>query len=255
MFLILLLCFGASASAQLSPSQLANASLAPPPGAAAPLALRFKSTDGEVGTLKEALAVRPSVLVFVDYTCQTVCGPALAIASGALAESGLPPENFHLVVVGLDEKDSAKDALELAERTLNPRVRSATTLLLGTEGSAGRLAEALGYQYSYDAAADQFAHPAGAIVLTPDGHVSRVLASLALNPQDLRLALVEAGAGRIGSFGDRLRLLCYGFDAAHGVYSLSVMRLLQLLGLLTIVSLIALILLSRRGRKAVEGAR
>ena len=52
--------------------------------------------------------------------------------------------------------------------------------------------------------------------LTPEGHVSRVLNGLALDPDTVRLALVEAGQGRIGSLVDRLHVLCYGLDPLTG---------------------------------------
>ena len=112
-----------------------------------------------------------------------------------------------------------------------------------------QLTEALGFHYRYDAAVDQFAHPAGALVMTADGRVSRTLSSLALNPKDLRLALVEAGAGRIGTFRDRLALLCYGFDAAHGVYAPAIARMLKLFAALTIIGVLGLIAVLERRRR------
>lgn len=241
--LCVLLLLPCGARAELSSSELAKVSLAAPDTAATPPALSFQSTEGYVMTLKEAIDHRPSLLLFVDYTCRTICGPALAIASEALAETGLnPTRDFRLLVVGLDEKDSVEDARAFSEQLLNPALRSATAILRGNGETIERLTEAVGYRYSYDAAADQFAHPAGAIVLTPEGRVARVLSSLALNPTDLRLALVEAGQGRTGSVGDRLTLLCYGFDAVHGVYSVAITRLLQLLVLVTVLALLAFII-------------
>jgi protein SCO1/2 len=115
------------------------------------------------------------------------------------------------------------------------------------------LTDALGYHYRYDAAADQFAHPAGALVLTSDGRVSRSLASLALNPTDLRLALVEAGGGRIGTFTDRLSLLCYGFDAAHGVYTPAIARMLKVLAGLTVIGVLGSIAILEKRRRTTEG--
>jgi protein SCO1/2 len=254
--LTFLLVLAGGARAELSSPELAKVSLAPPSNAAVPLGLSFQSTARGELTLREVIEHRPSLLLFVDYTCRTVCGPALAIASGALADTGLnPARDFRLVVVGLDEKDSEQDALAMSEHLLDPALRSATAVLRGSHETILRLTGALGYQYSYDPAADQFAHPAGAIVLTPEGRVSKVLSSLALNSTDLRLALVEAGEGRIGSLGDRLTLLCYGFDAVHGVYSLAATRLLQLLTVLTIFGLLGLIIRAHRARNAAGDAR
>lgn len=251
LLVLALLCLGSGARAGLTPNELAIVSLSPPANAAVPLELSFERIEGGTATLSQALDHRSSVLLFVDYTCRTICGPALSIAANALADTGLDPSrDFRLVVVGLDEKDSAEDALAMSAELLSPKFRSATELLRGDRGSIARLAEALGYRFAYDAATDQFAHPAGVVVLTADGCVSRVLSSLALNSTDLRLAIVEAGAGRVGSLGDQLRLLCYGFDAVHGVYSLAVTRGLQLFGLLTIFALVALLVHASRRRMA-----
>ena len=90
--------------------------------------------------------------------------------------------------------------------------------------------QALGYRYAYDAEHDQFVHPGAAYVLRADGRVARVLTGIGLSGGDMRLALVEAGEGRIGTLGDQVRLLCSGFDPAHGTYNLMVSRMLAVAG-------------------------
>jgi protein SCO1/2 len=100
-----------------------------------------------------------------------------------------------------------------------------------------RLTAALGYRYAYDREHDQFVHPGAAYVLAADGRVARVLTGLGLSGSDIRLALVEASQGRIGTLGDRVRLLCSGFDPTHGVYNVMVSRLLAATGLATVLTL------------------
>jgi protein SCO1/2 len=247
-----LLVLATGAQGALTRRELDGVSLAPPAGAAAPLALKFRDIDDRRVTLREAIGGRPSLLLFVDYTCRTICGPALAIASGALAQTGLDPSKFRLLAVGLDPKDSAEDARVMARQIGDPAVENVTTLLRGDAVVVHQLTDALGYRYRYDAAADQFAHPAGALVMTADGRVSRSLSSLALNARDLRLALVEAGAGHIGTFADRLTLLCYGFDAAHGVYAPVIAGMLKLLAALTVIGVLGLIAVLERRRRMIR---
>jgi protein SCO1/2 len=242
-----------SARAELTRSELDGVSLAPPAGATAPLSLTFRDIDNKRVTLREVIGGRPSLLLFVDYTCRTICGPALAIASAALAQTSLNPATYRLVVIGLDPKDSAEDARAMARQIGDPALEVVTTLLRGDAGAVHRLTGALGYRYRYDADADQFAHPAGALVLTSDGRVSRSLSSLALNPTDLRLALVEAGGGRIGTFTDRLTLLCYGFDAAHGVYTPAIARTLKFLAGIAVVGVFGSIAVLERRRRMSKG--
>ncbi len=66
---------------------------------------------------------------------------------------------------------------------------------------------------------DQFAHPAAAYVLTADGMIARVLSGLALDGATCAWRWSTAGQGKVGTFGDQVRLLCYGFDPALGIYT------------------------------------
>jgi protein SCO1/2 len=133
---------------------------------------------------------------------------------------------------------------------------AAAAVLRADPASLDVLTAALGYHAVYDSEHDQFAHPSAALALAPDGRIVRVLSSLALDPQDLRLALTEAGEGRIGGVGDRLILMCYGFDPVHGIYTPLVHRILAAGGVLTLGLLgLALFVLHRRSSKPLEGAR
>ena len=231
------LLLSGSAEAALTRSQLDQVALAPQANARVPLDDTFVDAGGHPVTLAQALGGRPAILLPVDYTCRTTCGPALSILSSALEATGLTPgRDFRLVLVGIDPKDGAAEARAFSEpQTAGTPLADATAVLTGDAPAIARLTHAIGYSYVYDAANDAFAHPTGLIALTSDGHVARALSSLALNPVDLKLALVEAGDGRIGSLVTRLSLLCYGFDPAHGIYTASVTRILRLAGAATLV--------------------
>ena len=91
----------------------------------------------------------------------------------------------------------------------------------------------------------------GLVVSPADGRVSHALSGLALDPADLRLAIVEAGGGRIGSVVDRVRLLCYGFDPSHGFYNLAIGRALSIGGGVTVALLAGFLgFMFRRERRA-----
>ena len=92
--------------------------------------------------------------------------------------------------------------------------------------------------------------PARRMCCAPMAGSSRVLTGLGLSGGDMRLALVEAGEGRVGTFGDQVRLLCSGFDPAHGTYNVVVSRVLAATGLATMLALGGLIgLLVLAGRR------
>jgi len=115
---------------------------------------------------------------------------------------------------------------------------SAWPFLTGDEVPTVKLAQAVGFRYVFDAGTDQFLHAAGIVVLTPDGKVSRYFYGVEYPPQDLRFALEDASAGKIGSPVTRpLRLLCYAYDPETGRYNFLPLRLVQAGGIATLLLL------------------
>jgi protein SCO1/2 len=240
-----------AASASLTANQLKTVEAAPPSEARLPTAAVLVDDHGERHRLGELLQGRPAVLILADYTCRNLCGPILAIAAASLRKTGLAPnKDFRLVVIGLDPKDSAADAQAMKRKQIGDgALAAASVFLLPDQSTEEQIAHALGYRAVYDAATDQFAHPATVFVLTPDGRVARTLSALGLDATGLRLALVEAGQGKVGGLVDHLRLLCYGFDAATGIYTLTIRRWLAVASALTVIVVaggIGYLLVSRR---------
>lgn len=218
------------AAARVSQTVLNAVYVDPKPGAALPLQLGFRDDTGQPMTLAQALGGHASVFVFADYTCRTLCGPILDFTTTALQKSGLRPgADYRLVVVGLDPRDGLATARAMRASHLDeggPIARSAV-FLTGAKDAVASTTAALGYHYAYDPEADQFAHPAAVFVLTREGRVTRVLSGVGLDGDDMRLALVEAGEGRVGTLADRFRLLCYCYDPALGIYSARINLLLD----------------------------
>jgi protein SCO1/2 len=122
--------------------------------------------------------------------------------------------------------------------------------LTGDQVSIERLTRAAGFGYAWDAATQQFAHPAGVIVLTPDGRLARYLFGLEYGPRDLRFALIESSEGRLGSAADALLLYCFHYDPTQGRYGLVAMRAIRVAGVATVVLLGAFIaVMVRRERR------
>ena len=126
-------------------------------------------------------------------------------------------------------------------------------MLTGSDVAIRAVTQAAGYSFVYDPTHDQYAHPAAAYVITAQGRVARVLSGVGLTGPDLRLALVEAGEGKIGGIADAIHLLCYGFDPARGIYTASITKLLNIGGAATVALLaggIGLMLVANRRRRA-----
>ncbi|QOZ44564.1 SCO family protein [Bradyrhizobium sp. CCBAU 53340] len=190
----------------------------------------------------------PTVWILADYTCETLCGPAISIVSNALADTGLSAgKDFRLIVVSFDPRDTAAQALAMMNAQLTPSngLAEHSVFLRATAPDISTLTGAFGVQPVYDREHDQFAHPAAAFVVTPGGRISRALSALAVDNTNLRLAVVEAGRGHVGGWTDQVHLLCYGFDPASGTYTLAARRLLiatSSIGAIVLALLIGLLL-------------
>jgi protein SCO1/2 len=227
----LLAVLGGPAYAAFGSGDLAAISADPAPGAALPPTLDFIDDSGRPLTLETAFAGLPAVIIFADYTCRTLCGPIVEFAAAGLSKTGLRPgTDYHVIVIGLDPKDGvdAARAMKTAHFSAGDPIKQAAVFLTGTQPAIGAATAALGYHYRYDAEHDQFAHPAAAYITDAKGSVTRVLSGLGLDGSDLRLALVDAGRGAIGTLGDQIRLLCYGYDPSRGIYTERITFLLEL---------------------------
>ena len=224
--------------AALTQATLSEVALAPPPGARLPPGLVLRDAAGQPTTPAAAQGHRPAVLVLADYTCTVLCGTELGLASSALRQVTLRAgTDYTFLALGIDPKDGPADAAAMKAAHF-PGASPAAARFLVADAAGVRQAEAaLGYTAHYDAETDSFAHPLGLLVLTADGAVSRVLSGLEIDPPTLRLALVEAGEGRVGSVGERLRLFCYGFDAARGIWNAWVERVLTIGTTATVLAL------------------
>lgn len=245
-----------AAAASVSGADLAGVEAAPQPDTILPLTLSLQGEDGDVKPLQYWLGSGPSIWILADFTCETLCGPMVSIVSEALARSGLKPgPDFRLIVVGLDPKDTAADAaaMKTAQIGTAGELPAHTFFLRGSSKDLGELTHSFGFRSVYDREHDQFAHPAAAFVVTRDGRIARTLPGLAMDPASLRLTLVEAGQGRVGSWRDHVRLLCYGFDPASGVYTAAVGRILAGVGAATIAALVLLISVLFRRERAIQG--
>jgi len=226
-----------------------------------PLDTPFRDEAGRVVLLGDYFGKRPVVLVFAYYDCPMLCTLVINGLSSALKVMSLSPgKDFEIVTVSFDARDtpvnaSAKKAAYL-ERYRREGAAEAWHFLTGDQASIDRLTKAAGFRYVWDKDTKQFAHPTGVMVLTPAGRLARYLFGIEYGPRDLRFAIVEASAGRIGSAVDSLLLYCYHYDPMTGRYGLAIMKAMRIAGAGTVLALGAFIfLMVRRERALAPGAR
>jgi protein SCO1/2 len=193
-------------------------------GARVPLDVRVTTQDGATVRLGDLVrGERPVILSLVYFQCPMLCGLVLTGAARGMRETGLGlGKDFDAVTISFDPRDGPRLAAERQRGYLqafgDPDARRAWTFATGPEAEVKRLADAIGFKYAYDERTKQYAHAAAVFVLTPDGRVSRYLYGIEYPARDVRLAVVEAGEGRVGTSFDRLLLTCYRYDPASRKY-------------------------------------
>lgn len=210
------------------------------PGANIPLSLPFLDDDAHAVTLNRYFAGQPVLLLLAYYHCPNLCGTILENLRDTVSALRLQPgSDFQAVVVGIDPNEGPAQA-QSKKKQLSLPSPTGWHFLTGNRDSISRLADAVGVRFSYDPARDEYAHPAVLVLLTPAGRLTRYLFGVPFVPSDLRLGLIEAGQGKIGSVLDRLLLVCYDFDPATGRYTPAVIATVRALGIFTIAMLLLL---------------
>lgn len=223
-------------------------------GSQLPLDTPFVDEFGKDVKLGDYFGKRPVVLALVYFECPMLCTQVL---NGAFSTMDAMPfttgNEFDLLVISFDPGETAALALNKKnayfERYRRPGAEKGMHFLTGRPESIKAVTDAVGFKYAYDAAIDQFAHPALLTVLTSGGAVSRYLYGIEFAPKDLRFALVEAGQGRVGSVVDQALLYCYHYDPETGKYGFLIMRMVRLGGILTVAVLGIFIIRNVRGRR------
>lgn len=211
-------------------------------GEQVPLDLQFVNEEGERVLLGELVKHRPVVLSLVYFRCPMLCTQVLnGLLKSSQAMSLELGNDFQIVSLSIDPREDFSAAQKKKERYVSayrrPGADEGWHFLTGQQAEIDRLANTVGYRYEYDSRSDQYAHPSGIVILTPDGRISRYLYGIDYSPRDLRLALVESSAGQIGTPVDQILLLCFHYDPATGKYGLIVSRVLQLAGTATALAL------------------
>jgi protein SCO1/2 len=229
-------------------------------GETIPLDLAFTDETGRSVRLSDYFGKKPVVLSLVYYKCPMLCTISLNGLAGALEVlSFVPGQEFEVVTVSFDPSETpqlaaAKKSAYMA-RYKRPEAHAGWHFLTGPKQSVEALTRAVGFRYVWDEATKQFAHPAGLLVLTPEGKISHYLFGVEYAPKDLRLALVAAAGGKIGNAADQLLLYCYQYDPQTGSYSASILNLVRLLGALTVLGLGVFIVTASRKRRPRPGDR
>jgi protein SCO1/2 len=217
-----------------------------------PLDLKFTDSTGAAVKLGDYFGNRPVILVLAYYRCPMLC--TLVLNGLVQAMRGMPfaaGADFDVVTVSFDPRETpdlaaAKKKTYIASYA-RPGAAEGWHFLTGQPAAIDKLTRAVGFRYVYDAKQDQYIHTSGIMILTPQGRISRYFYGIDFPDRDLRLGLVEASAGKIGSPTDQVLLYCFHYDPASGKYTASILNLVRAEGVLTVLALAGMVWFLCRG--------
>ncbi len=213
-------------------------------GAQVPLEEEFMDEEGKTVRLSSFFGARePVVLILNYYSCPMLCGRLLNAARDGLQQMNwTPKDHYKIVTISIDPKEDSDLAMSkkisilgsLKDKSFREEAEKNWHFLVGKKGSEARVAGAVGFRYKWIPEEKQYAHGAAIFFLTPTGKLARVLEGLIYPARDLKLAILEASDGKIGSFAEKLMLFCYHWDPKEKKSVLLASRLVTMGGAVTV---------------------
>lgn len=249
-----------SPPASARPPQLKHVGIQQRLGKQIPADLEFRDETGKQVRLGQYLGNGPVILNFVYFHCPMLCGQVLQGLTGALRAIGYSVgRDFTVLTVSFDPQETPEMAAAKKKAVLatygRPEAERGWHFLTGSAASIAALTQGAGFQYQYNAQNNQFAHPTAILVLTPEGKISQYYYGIEYAPRDLRLGLVEASNGQIGTLVDEALLYCYRYDPQTGKYGAIISRVLRISGAvwLAMVSVFLVVMFRTEPKYRVQG--
>lgn len=222
------------------------------------LQAQFESDKGVKKNLGEWISPqRPTILSLVYFNCPSLCSLHLNGVLDTLKQLSLVPgRDYDLLAVSFDPKETsdlaAAKKYNYQQKYNFPDDGAGIHFLTGDENSVKTLADTIGFKYKWDDKAKEWAHASAAVLLTPEGKISRYLHGVYFDPKTFRLSIVEASQGKVGSVVDSIMLFCYRYDPNGSQYALYAFNVMRVGGAIAVLLLFFWLFLFWKPRKKEE---
>jgi protein SCO1/2 len=242
----------------LTPGELSRINFEQHPGRQISCDLVFRDENDQPFRLGDHFVNEPTILLLGYYRCPMLC----TMINNGLIEAlqnlrASVGRDFQVIDLSIDPTEKATAAAAKKALYLRRYGRSGAAegwhCLVGDERSIAQVANEVGFRYQYDPETHEYAHPSGAVVLTPDGKISRYVFGVNFSAKELNDAVVAAKKGESGSVISQLFLLCYHYNPITGRYGALILSILRAASL-GFVALIAwwVFSMARRSEKRVS---
>ncbi len=227
------------------PTALKNVGIEQKLDAQLPLDAQFKDENGNIIKLGDYFNKgRPVILALVYYECPMLCNEVLNGLTGSLKGMSFDAgKDFDVLAISFDARENDKPDLaknkkaSYVARYGHEGAENGWHFLTGTQDEIDKVTQAVGFNYHFDEASNQFAHAGGIMILTPEGKISRYFYGIDYAPKDLKFGIMDSAQSKIGNPAEQLYLYCFHYDPSTGKYGLAILRVLRLMGVATILGL------------------
>ena len=237
------------------PVILKNVAFRPELNGQVPLDAAFKDESGKSVQLGQYFhQQKPVLLAFVYYGCPMLCTQLEQGVVGSLRMLSFNPgRDYEVVFVSFDERDTPEMAAAKKNTAMDHFRRKETAagwhFLTGSKESIAAVTNSANFHFNFDAKNNLFAHASGIMLLTPEGRISRYFYGVEFPGRDLRLGLVDASQGKIGTPVDKMLLFCFQYDPSTARYSATILGIMRVLALMTVAGLLLMIVIYRQRDK------
>lgn len=229
------------------------------------LSLKVKDDNGQEVTLGSFFdGKHPVIISPVYFSCPGLCNFHLNGLTDALKlmdKEWTVGKKYKILSVSFDSKETPDLAAKKKETYMKlyerPGAEKGWHFITADESTIQAITQSLGFKFKWDEKSQEWAHASAAVIITPDGAISRYLPGIMFNPQDIKLALNEAADGKIGTFVEHLVLYCFKYDPQQSKYTLAAFNVMKVGGALMVLVmalwLLPIYIRSRRAKSKAAG--
>ncbi len=209
-----------------------------------PLETVLVNDHGKTVTLRDVISAdRPTILQIGYMRCPQLCSLVMnALVRGMQGMDLSVGKDFDVVSLSINPLEKPDLAAGKKAGYVAEYGRGADGtgwhFMTGEEPNVHAVAQAVGFEYRLQPNGE-YSHAAAVFLITPDGRLSRVLYGVKYEPNTLRMGLLEASQGKIGTTLDRIILWCHVYNPDAGGYVLFALRLMKLGGAITVAVMVA----------------